>query len=43
MSSKAKVLRELYRRNKVTDEGLQQAVKDGVITEQEYMEIVGLN
>lgn len=41
MSSKAKILAELYRRHKVTKEGLRQAVLDGVITEEEYIEIVG--
>lgn len=41
MSSKAKILADLYRRHKVTKEGLLKAVADGVITEDEYIEIVG--
>ena len=40
MSNKAKTLQNLYRRGKVTKEGLQQAVKDGVITQEEYNIIV---
>lgn len=40
MSNKAKTLQNLYRRGKVTEEGLQQAVKDGVITQEEYNIIV---
>lgn len=42
MSKKAKVLQDLYRRGKVTKEGLRQAVIDGVITEEEYIMIVGV-
>ena len=41
MSAKAKALMNLYRRGKVTIEGLQKAVQDGVITEEEYLIIVG--
>lgn len=36
-----KVLKDLYRRGKVTKAGLEKAVKDGVITQEEYKEIVG--
>ena len=41
MSAKAKALMNLYRRGKVTIEGLQKAVQDGVITEAEYHLIIG--
>lgn len=41
MSSRAKVLQSLYRRGKVTKEGLLRAVADGTITEDEYSMIVG--
>ena len=41
MSQKAKTLQQLYLRGKVTKEGLLKAVQDGVITEDEYIEIVG--
>lgn len=40
LSAKAKALMNLYRRGRVTIEGLQKAVHDGVITEAEYSEIV---
>lgn len=36
-----KVLKDLYRRGKITKGGLQKAVKDKVITQEEYQEIVG--
>ena len=36
MSIRAKALANLYRRNKVTKDGLKQAVADGVITAAEY-------
>lgn len=36
-----KTLMDLYRRGKVTKEGLKKAVKDGVITQTDYEEIVG--
>lgn len=42
MSNIAKQLADLYRRHKVTKEGLLKAVKDKVITEQEYIQIVGV-
>lgn len=41
MSARAKALQNLYRRGKVTIEGLQKAVADGVITVEEYNIIVG--
>lgn len=42
MSKTAKVLADLYRRGKVTKQGLLKAVNDGVITPEEYQEIVGV-
>ena len=41
MSSRAKILQQLYKKGKVTKEGLHQAVLDGVITVEEYEIIVG--
>lgn len=41
MNARAKALENLYRRNKVTKDGLKQAVIDGVITPEQYQEIVG--
>ena len=41
MSAKAKAMANLYRRNKVTKDGLKQAVVDGVITAAEYTGITG--
>lgn len=41
MSAKAKAMANLYRRGKVTKEGMKHAVTDGVITEAEYEEITG--
>lgn len=41
MSNKAKILADLYRRRKITLAGLRKAKDDGIITEQEYLEIVG--
>ena len=41
MSPKAKALQNLYRRGKVTIEGLRQAVEDGVITAVEFEIITG--
>lgn len=40
MSAKAKALRTLYKRGKVTLEGVQQALADGVITQAEYEWII---
>ena len=42
MSAKAKVLAMLYRKGKVTKEGLRKALEDGVITDSEYLEIAGV-
>ena len=41
MSARAKAMANLYRRGKVSQEGLRQAVVDGVITAAEYQEITG--
>ena len=41
MSPKAKALLNLYRHHKITIEGLQHALSDGVITQEEYDIIVG--
>ena len=41
MSIKAKVLKRLYDRGKVTKDGLRQSVADGVITDGEYLTITG--
>ena len=41
MSKKATALQTLYKMGRVTEEALRQAVKDGVITEEEYGLIVG--
>ena len=41
MSARAKALMNLYKRGKITVEGLQKAVADGVITQEEYEMIVG--
>lgn len=40
MSKKAEILMKLYRAGKVTVSGLQKAVSDGVITEDEFREIL---
>ena len=41
MNVRAKTMENLYRRNKVTKDGLKQAVVDKVITAEEYLEISG--
>lgn len=41
MSNRAKVLADLYKRHKVTKEGLIQAVYDNTITPNEYTQITG--
>lgn len=41
MSIKAKAIRTLYRAKRITLEGVKQAVAGGLITEEEYLEIVG--
>lgn len=40
MSPRARALRNLYKRHKITQAGLQQAVEDGVITQAEYELII---
>ena len=41
MSARAKAMANLYRRKKVTKDGLKQAPEDGVITAAEYALITG--
>lgn len=41
MSARAKALANLYRRGKVTEDGLKQAAADGVITREQYKDITG--
>ncbi len=41
MGAKARALQTLYRRHKVTTEGLRQAVADAVITAEEFFIITG--
>ena len=41
MSARAKAMANLYRRQKITKEGLKQAVVDSVLTAAEYQEITG--
>ena len=41
MSAKAKAIRTLYRAKSITIEGVQQAVKDGLVTPVEYELITG--
>lgn len=41
MSARAKALNSLYKRGKITKDGLKKAVEDGVITREEYRAIVG--
>lgn len=41
MSPKAKALQNLYRRHKITEDGLRKAVADGVITPEEFEIITG--
>lgn len=42
MSTKAKAIRTLYRAQRITIEGVRQAVVNGLITEAEYTKITGL-
>jgi len=42
MSPKAKALQNLYRRGKITVDGLRKAITDGVITKEEFMLITGM-
>ena len=41
MSNRAKTLKNLYQRGKVTEKGLRKAVSDCTITQEEYHEITG--
>ena len=41
MSARAKAMANLYRRGKVTKDGLKRSVMDGVITATEYEAITG--
>lgn len=41
MSNRAKTLQNLYKRHRVTIEGLRRAAEDGTITAEEYLEITG--
>lgn len=41
MTSKAKAIQTLYRANRITKEGVHQAVEKGVITAEEYYIITG--
>ena len=41
MSARAKAMANLYRRKKITKEGLKQAVVDGVLTAAEDQEMTG--
>jgi len=40
MSRKAEILKKLYKEGKITVEGLKKAVEDGVITQEEYLQIL---
>lgn len=40
MRIKAKILNNMYKNGKITLEGLQKALADNVITEEEYQEII---
>ena len=39
MSAKAKAIRTLYRAKRITIEGVRQAVVDGIITREQFIEI----
>lgn len=41
MSARAKAINTLYRANRITLDGVKQAVVDGIITVQEYEKITG--
>ena len=41
MTAKAKAIKTLYRAKRITLDGVRQAVKDGLITVEEYAEITG--
>ena len=40
MSRKAEILKKLYKEGKITVEGLKRAFEDGVITQEEYLQIL---
>jgi hypothetical protein len=42
MTTKAKAIRTLYRANRITIEGVREAVVNGLISEAEYKEITGV-
>ena len=42
MSARAKAMRNLYPRNRITVDGLRKAMNDGVITAEEFKTITGL-
>ena len=42
MSARAKVLKSMYQRKRVTIDGLRRAVEDGTITAAEFTAITGL-
>lgn len=42
MSARARAMQNLYLRKRVTIEGLRKAVKDGVITVEEFTAITGM-
>lgn len=41
MSAKARAIKNLYRRGRITIDGVREAVSGGVITEQEFEQITG--
>lgn len=41
MGAKAKAIKTLYRAKRITLDGVKQAVESGIITKEEYAEIVG--
>ena len=41
MSGKAKAINSLYRRGRITLDGVREAVSGGVITKEEYKQITG--
>ena len=42
MSTKAKALKNLYNRGMINADGVREALEKGIITEEEYIEIVGV-
>lgn len=43
MNAKAKAIQTLYRAKRITIEGVKEAVINGVITKEQYIEITGKN